>query len=131
MHTCKHNEQPLMLILILNNIQTKGMKHASIDAILFDGCEIKDLSFDYTVPGYPAIELIKGGHNVNVTIYNVDEYMKLVLQATLVTGVKQQFAHVKKGFNQVFNLEKLNIFYPKEVCDYCISICLYVTFNIS
>ena len=41
--------------------------------------------------------------------------MKLVLQISLVTGVRNQFEYVKKGFNQVFSLEKLKIFYPNEV----------------
>lgn len=38
---------------------------------------MEDLGLDFTLPGFPNIELKKGGKDVAVTIYNLEEYLRV------------------------------------------------------
>ena len=42
-----------------------------------DGCSIEDLGLDFVLPGYPSIELKKGGKDIAVTLHNLEEYLKV------------------------------------------------------
>ena len=42
-----------------------------------DGSSVEDLDLDFTLPGYPHIELKKGGKDIAVTIHNLEEYLKV------------------------------------------------------
>lgn len=44
-----------------------------------DGCTIEDLGLDFVLPGYPNIELKKGGKDIPVVLSNLDEYLKVRL----------------------------------------------------
>jgi len=41
------------------------------------GCSVEDLALDFTLPGFPNIELKKGGKDFPVTIYNLEEYLRV------------------------------------------------------
>lgn len=45
--------------------------------ITLDGCSVEDLSLNFTLPGYPNIELKKGGSDISVTIHNLDQYLQV------------------------------------------------------
>jgi len=49
------------------------------EKLLLDGCKIDDLSLVFTLPGYPNIELKKGGKDCLVTIQNLDQYVNVRL----------------------------------------------------
>jgi len=42
-----------------------------------NGCSVEDLGLDFTLPGFPNIELKKGGKDVPVTIHNLEEYLRV------------------------------------------------------
>lgn len=42
-----------------------------------NGCSVEDLGLDFTLPGFPNIELKKGGKDIPVTIYNLEEYLRV------------------------------------------------------
>ena len=42
-----------------------------------DGCRIDDLSLVFTLPGYPNIELKKGGKDCSVTVHNLHQYVQV------------------------------------------------------
>ncbi|CAF3685930.1 unnamed protein product [Rotaria sp. Silwood1] len=83
--------------------------------LLLDGCKIDDLSLVFTLPGYPNIELKKGGKDCSVTIQNLDQYINLVVYWTLVEGVRRQFESFRDGFNSIFPISHLKCFYPDEL----------------
>ncbi|CAF0758204.1 unnamed protein product [Rotaria sordida] len=83
--------------------------------LLLDGCKIDDLSLVFTLPGYPNIELKKGGKDCLVTIQNLDQYINLVVYWTLVEGVRRQFESFRDGFNSIFSIQHLKCFYPDEL----------------
>jgi len=49
----------------------------TLEALTLDGCRIDNLGLDFTLPGHPTIELRKGGRDTTVTIYNLEEYIKV------------------------------------------------------
>ncbi|KAK7602929.1 hypothetical protein V9T40_006903 [Parthenolecanium corni] len=94
---------------------TSEEKIEKINQLTLDGCPIEDLSLDFTLPGYPHIELRKGGKNIPVTILNLESYCRLVTYWFLVEGVTRQMESFKEGFESVFPLARLNMFYAEEL----------------
>ena len=79
------------------------------------GVRIEDLALDFTLPGYPTIELIPNGANVPVTIDNVTAYVEKVIDLTLGSGVQRQVDAFRTGFSQVFPYSALKAFTPNEL----------------
>ncbi|CAG2182509.1 unnamed protein product, partial [Oppiella nova] len=61
-----------------------GNKEKSLESLKLHGCSIEDLNLDYTLPGYPNIELRKGGRDMGVSIDNIEQYVRLLCHWTLV-----------------------------------------------
>lgn len=81
---------------------------------------LEDLALTFTylpsskVYEYSAAELIPNGANVDVTIYNVEEYCDLTIKFCLQDGIAKQLDSFHKGFCEVFSLNKLAAFTPEE-----------------
>ncbi|CAO1401704.1 unnamed protein product [Diamesa hyperborea] len=90
-------------------------KTEKIEALDLDGCIIADLGLDFVLPGYPNIELRRGGRDISVTIHNLHQYISLVSHWFLVEGVGRQFEALREGFNSVFPTHHLRFFYPEEL----------------
>lgn len=87
----------------------------AMENIQVDGVRVEDLSLDFTLPGYPDIELIHDGSNVPLTIENVDQYVDSVIDMTLGSGVRRQVDAFRAGFSQVFPFSALRAFTPNEL----------------
>lgn len=87
---------------------------AKVDALTVKGAKIEDLCLDFTLPG-TTIALVPGGDELDVTLENVSDYVKRVVQYTLVDGVQVQMDAVRSGFNSVFPLQTLQIFTAEEM----------------
>lgn len=81
-----------------------------------NGVCIEDLALDFTLPGYPEIELVPNGSQVMLTIDNVDQYLDRVIDMTLGSGVRRQVDAFRTGFSQVFPYSALSAFTPDELC---------------
>lgn len=90
-------------------------KQEQISQLSMDGCPIEDLGLDFTLPGYPNIELRKGGRDMAVTLDNLASYVSLVSHWMLIEGVSTQMEAVREGFNAVFPISSLGMFYPDEL----------------
>ncbi|XP_028275039.1 E3 ubiquitin-protein ligase TRIP12 isoform X4 [Parambassis ranga] len=95
--------------------QTRETLQQALESLNMNGCSVEDLGLDFTLPGFPNIELKKGGKDVPVTIYNLEEYLRLVVYWTLNEGVTRQFESFREGFESVFPLHHLQYFYPEEL----------------
>ncbi|KXX83354.1 Ubiquitin fusion degradation protein 4 [Madurella mycetomatis] len=84
--------------------------------IVIDKIQIDDLYLDFTLPGYPEIELVPNGSHTRLTIDNVDLYLEKVIDMTLGTGVRRQVDAFRAGFSQVFPYSALSAFTPDELC---------------
>ncbi|KAI2636731.1 E3 ubiquitin-protein ligase UPL3 [Xylaria nigripes] len=95
--------------------RTPAQKVADTEQIVVDDTTLDDLALDFTLPGYPDIELIPGGSHVQVTIDNVESYLDKVIDMTLGRGVKRQVDAFRVGFSQVFPYSALSAFTPDEL----------------
>ncbi|KAI9702904.1 MAG: Ubiquitin fusion degradation protein 4 [Candelina mexicana] len=87
----------------------------AVTEIEFEGVHVEDLGLDFTLPGYPHIELLPNGSSTAVTIENIDEYLRKVIDFTLGSGVRRQVDAFKAGFSQVFPYAALKAFTPDEL----------------
>ncbi|MGH0122408.1 UNVERIFIED_CONTAM: hypothetical protein FKN15_044761 [Acipenser sinensis] len=95
--------------------QSRESLQQSLEGLNMNGCSVEDLGLDFTLPGFPNIELKKGGKDVTVNIHNLEEYLRLVVFWTLNEGVSRQFESFREGFESVFPLQHLQYFYPEEL----------------
>ncbi|KAI9673009.1 MAG: Ubiquitin fusion degradation protein 4 [Caeruleum heppii] len=79
------------------------------------GVHVGDLGLDFTLPGYPSIELIPNGSNFSVTIDNVGLYVEKVIDLTIGSGVQKQIDAFRAGFSLVFPYSALKAFTPAEL----------------
>ncbi|XP_073310538.1 E3 ubiquitin-protein ligase UPL3-like isoform X2 [Primulina huaijiensis] len=79
----------------------------------YRGASIEDLCLDFSLPGYPDYALKPGDENVEMS--SLGEYISLVVDATVGTGIMRQMEAFRSGFNQVFDISTLQIFSANEV----------------
>ncbi|KAK4128116.1 hypothetical protein N657DRAFT_675945 [Parathielavia appendiculata] len=96
--------------------RSAAQKVIDTENITVDNIKIDDLYLDFTLPGYPEIELIPNGSQTQVTIDNVDLYLEKVIDMTLGSGVRRQVHAFRAGFSQVFPYSTLSTFTPDELC---------------
>lgn len=58
--------------------QTRETLQQALESLNMNGCSVEDLGLDFTLPGFPNIELKKGGKDIPVTIYNLEEYLRVI-----------------------------------------------------
>ncbi|XP_017295890.1 E3 ubiquitin-protein ligase HECTD1 isoform X2 [Kryptolebias marmoratus] len=82
---------------------------------------IEDLGLNFQfcpsskVHGFSAVDLKPNGDDEMVTMENAEEYVELMFDLCMHTGIQKQMEAFKEGFNRVFPMEKLSSFSPKEV----------------
>uniref|UniRef100_A0A7S0JI46 HECT domain-containing protein n=1 Tax=Calcidiscus leptoporus TaxID=127549 RepID=A0A7S0JI46_9EUKA len=103
------------LALERNRLLRAGAPSAQVAALSLQGCAVSDLGLDFTLPGFPQVELVAGGAEVSVTLDNLSEYVQLVLQKMLLDGVRAQMDAFSKGFSEVFGAERLRAFSADEL----------------
>ncbi|KAI9890479.1 MAG: Ubiquitin fusion degradation protein 4 [Vezdaea aestivalis] len=94
---------------------TSVQKAAASAKIMVTGAQVEDLGLDFTLPGYPTIELVANGSNTSVGIENVGLYIDKVIDFTLGQGVQNQVDAFRAGFSQVFPYTALRAFTPDEL----------------
>ncbi|KAJ1387674.1 HECT, E3 ligase catalytic domain [Sesbania bispinosa] len=81
----------------------------------FRDTRIEDLCLDFTLPGYPDIVLASGSDHSMVNMRNLEDYVSLIVDATVRSGISRQVEAFKSGFNQVFPIDHLQIFNEEEL----------------
>ena len=95
-------------------LEAEGGDNSSvISDLCFRGSRIEDLCLDFTLPGYPEY-ILRPGDDI-VDINSLEDYISLVVDATVKKGVARQVEAFRSGFNQVFDLKSLQIFTPSEL----------------
>lgn len=94
---------------------TPDQKTQMISGLELDGCPIEELGLDFILPGDGCTELRRGGRDMPVTAHNLHNYIDLVAHWLLYEGVLKQIDAFKEGFESVFPLANLKIFYPEEL----------------
>ncbi|PHU06662.1 E3 ubiquitin-protein ligase UPL4 [Capsicum chinense] len=89
---------------------------SSLDLELnFRNTKISDLCLDYTLPGYPDYVLNSASDAKMVDSSNLEEYVLLIVDATLNSGISRQIGAFKSGFDQVFPIRHLQVFTEDEL----------------
>ncbi|MCE3052106.1 E3 ubiquitin-protein ligase upl4 [Datura stramonium] len=81
----------------------------------FRNTKIGDLCLDYTLPGYPDYVLNSPSDSKTVDLSNLEEYVLLIVDATLNSGISRQIGAFKSGFAQVFPISHLQVFTEDEL----------------
>ncbi|RWS30969.1 E3 ubiquitin-protein ligase TRIP12-like isoform X1 [Leptotrombidium deliense] len=95
-----------------NENNTDGL---NVGSLTLQGVSVEDLNLDFTLPGFPHIELRKGGKDTAVTIDNIEDYVRLLCHWSLIEGVSRQMDAFREGFESVFSTSQLQVFYPEEM----------------
>ncbi|OZJ07024.1 hypothetical protein BZG36_00227 [Bifiguratus adelaidae] len=98
------------------SLSTQQQKQRVSDLRINDA-SVDDMCLDFTLPGYPDIELRPAGAEVPVTIYNLEEYIDAVVDMTCGSGVQHQISAFNDGFSSVFPIIDLKIFTAEELVD--------------
>jgi E3 ubiquitin-protein ligase TRIP12 len=88
-------------------------RRAKLAALTINGAKLQDLSLDFTLPGYD-IELKPGGRMIDVDDSNLEEYLELVVDKTLGSGVQPMVKAFQEGFSMIFPIQHMQIFSPDE-----------------
>ena len=94
---------------------TPAQKAQEARKITFNGARIEDLGLDFTLPGYPAIQLVPNGADVSVILDNVNMYVDKVIDMTIGQGVRRQVEQFRAGFSEVFAYSATKAFTPSEL----------------
>ena len=82
---------------------TSDQRSERISSLMYDGCHLEDLCINFTVPGFPEIEMIEGGSNITLAAENVDDYLSLLAWWLLYKGPQLKFIYLRKGFNSILS----------------------------
>ncbi|GAB2267878.1 E3 ubiquitin-protein ligase upl3 [Dionaea muscipula] len=102
------------LVYRKQHLESVGSDNAeAVIQLRFRGALIDDLCLDFTLPGYPDYILKPGEENVDIN--NLEEYISLVVDATVRCGIARQMEAFRAGFNEVFDISNLQLFSPSEL----------------
>ncbi|KAJ9084889.1 Ubiquitin fusion degradation protein 4 [Entomophthora muscae] len=79
-----------------------------------DADSIASLGLTFVFPGTNN-ELMENGTNIIVSKKNVDKFIKDTLELLTNSGIRYALSSFEEGFNDVFPLQKLGIFTPREL----------------
>jgi E3 ubiquitin-protein ligase TRIP12 len=101
--------------LVEDKTISRGEREERMKDVTMNDSRIEDLCLDFTLPGYPEIELKTGGKGIDVDLGNIDEYISLVCDFTVGSGVKRQIDAFRKGMGSVFRVGDLDSFSAGEL----------------
>lgn len=83
--------------------------------ILYKKAKLEDLDLYFVYPGDQTWELVPDGANKLVTSENLREYVSLVADALMGSGVQPQFDAFTRGFDAIFPMRYLTYFSVEEL----------------
>jgi E3 ubiquitin-protein ligase TRIP12 len=89
------------------------VKEKQILGIYYKGISVADLALHFTLPGYDSIELKPNGKNVLVTLDNLEEYIQLVCEVTVLQTL--QADAFRKGFETLISIENFQWLVDREI----------------
>ena len=94
---------------------TPEQRRDAISKLKYDGCSFEDLCINFTLPGFPSIEMKKGGANILLSAHNVEEYLQLLIWWLLHKGPEDNFKRLRQGFNHFVPVRFLKLFFYDEL----------------
>lgn len=100
------------LLTLKDDLTSKDQKLTEsrlTELVLYNGVKIEDVGLTFNVPGY-NYELKNKGSDHLVTINNLQEYLNLVFDKLVLSGLDPLVRAFKTGFNKVFKIDSLKCF---------------------
>ena len=97
----------------LVNAKARSEEHG--EPVTVDGASVDDLCLYFVLPGDESFELCPNGANKQLNSSNIMEYVDLIVDALVGSGVASQISAFQDGFNSIFDIKSLNIFYEDEI----------------
>ena len=73
----------------------------------YHGCRLDDLCINFTVPGFPDIEMIDGGAEIFLTVENIEEYLQLLVWWLLYKGPQKKLECIQAGYDSILSRESM------------------------
>jgi E3 ubiquitin-protein ligase TRIP12 len=80
-----------------------------------DASAVESLMLEFTLPGYPDIELLPSGADIPVTLSNLSKYIDLVVDITVGSGISFQIGKFREGFNRFIPIDCFACFSSIEI----------------
>ncbi|XP_014491908.1 E3 ubiquitin-protein ligase UPL4 isoform X1 [Vigna radiata var. radiata] len=101
--------------LVMRKKYMESINEGNSDIVSFRDQRIEDLCLDFTLPGYPDIVLASGTGHSMVNMRNLEDYVSLIVDATVRSGISRQVKAFQSGFNKVLPIERIQIFNEEEL----------------
>lgn len=99
-----------------NELKSSGKSKEEISKYLkYNDSTFDDLCLSFVLPNNPNWELKENGKNQLLSLDNLSEYIHLVIDQLLITGVRIQMEAFRKGFQSVFPISSLSCFSVFEI----------------
>ncbi|KAI8611901.1 hypothetical protein BC830DRAFT_618218 [Chytriomyces sp. MP71] len=103
-------------IIDTNAALSESQKKTALANVTVKDVRIDDLCLDFTLPGYPDVELKSDGTETSISLENVGDYVEKVVDMTVRSGIQRQTQAFREGFNHVFPISRLKCFSVEELC---------------
>lgn len=96
-------------------LEVDPVLYASLQTLQSASATLEELGVDFTLPGHPQLELKLGGAGSILCSTNLQEYIELVSEFSLVTAVEPQVAAFREAFKELLPLSACQIWSEKEL----------------
>lgn len=90
-------------------------KNTMIQELNIDGAKIEQLCLNFTVPGFDDVEVMKNGSSVEVTIMNLEEYVRGVCRVMVDETLSNVMPSITEGLSGIVDVFYLSSFTCKEM----------------
>ena len=86
----------------------------AMNSITCDGSSFEDICINFTLPGFPDIEMMDDGKDTLLSIDNLEEYLKLLVWWLLHKGPQESIGHIQNGFRKIISSKLMQMILPDE-----------------
>ena len=94
---------------------TSEEQQRALSDLKYDGCSFEDLCINFTIPGFPDIEMVKGGVNKFLSASNILGYLELLVWWFFYGGPQEKLECLREGFTSVLKKGYLTFIFPEDL----------------
>ena len=98
-----------------DTLLTTEQQLVSISNLTCDGCLFEDLCVNFTVPGFPDIEMVEGGSEKLLRVEDIEEYLQLLVWWLLYKGPQEKLECIRAGYATIFDEDYFVSIVPEDL----------------